>query len=91
MCHHRYILSPTKHRGCHNLSEAIQGNDNRLGQLRGSGRDLKGSELRARWRLYIVLFSGSRGVRRGESNIVEESCPAWFLGDEDVRSDISEK
>ena len=25
------------------------------------------------------------------SNIVEESCPAWFLGDEDVRSDISEK
>ena len=26
-----------------------------------------------------------------ESSIVEESCPAWFLGDEDVRSDISEK
>ena len=37
----------TKHRGCRNLSEAIQGNDNRLGQLQGSGRDLKGSELRA--------------------------------------------
>jgi hypothetical protein len=42
MCHRRYILSPTKHRGCRNLSEAIQGNDNQLGQLRGSGRDLYG-------------------------------------------------